>query len=196
MGNLTRHSWFDGAPVAVVALLVVDTTKRHTYHLVVIIRVATEHDWATRIYPFYTAVVAEGRTYAFPDGQTPEAARPWWMEQPPGQTVVAVSDDTVVGSAKMGPNRPGRGSHVATASFMVDPTHQGKGVGRALAQHAIEWCQAEGYHAIQFNAVVASNRPAVDLWRSLGFDVIGTVPEAFDHPDDGLVGLHVMYRKI
>ncbi|WP_433412207.1 N-acetyltransferase family protein [Microtetraspora malaysiensis] len=160
-----------------------------------IIRDADDHDWAD-IYPFYAAIMAEGRTYPFPENQTLEEARPWWMEQAPGKTVVAVSDGVIIGSAKMGPNRPGRASHVATASFLVDPTHQGKGTGRALGQYVLDWCRAEGFHSIQFNAVVESNHRAVHLWRSLGFDVIGTVPEAFDHPDDGLVGLHVMYQRL
>jgi GNAT superfamily N-acetyltransferase len=161
----------------------------------VIIRLATDQDWP-RIYPFYAAIMAEGKTYAFPEGQTLEQARPWWMEPAPGQTVVAVDGDAILGSAKMGANRPGRGAHVATASFLVDPVHQGKGVGRALGQYVLDWCRTEGFHGIQFNAVVETNRPAVHLWRSLGFDVIGTVPEAFNHPDDGLVGLHVMYQRL
>ncbi|SCE73758.1 GNAT family N-acetyltransferase [Micromonospora mirobrigensis] len=161
-----------------------------------IIRDAGEHDWP-QIYPFYAAIMAEGRTYAFPEGQTLDEARPWWMEQPPGRTVVAVDDaGVVVGSAKMGPNRPGRGSHVATASFLVDPAHHGRGVGRALGAYVLDRARAEGYHGIQFNAVVEVNRPAVHLWRSLGFEVIGTVPEAFDHPEEGLVGLHVMYQRL
>lgn len=159
------------------------------------IRTATDHDW-TKIFPFYSAIMAEGRTYTFPEGQTLEEARPWWMEQPPGSTVVAVEGDDILGSAKMGPNRPGRGSHIATASFLVNPAHQGKGVGRALGQHVLDWARAEGYHGIQFNAVVESNRAAVHLWESLGFEIIGTVPEAFDHPEDGLVGLHVMYQRL
>jgi L-amino acid N-acyltransferase YncA len=160
-----------------------------------IIRVATDQDWPS-IYRFYAAIMAEGKTYAYPAGQSLDGARPWWMEQPPGRTVVADRDGAVVGSAKMGPNRPGRGSHVATASFLVDPAHQGTGVGRALGQYVLDWCRAEGFHGIQFNAVVESNHAAVHLWRSLGFDVIGTVPEAFDHPDDGLVGLHIMYQRL
>ena len=52
---------------------------------------------------------------------TPEEGRAMWMEQPPGRTVVAVEHGVVLGTAKMGPNRPGRGSHIGTASFMVDP---------------------------------------------------------------------------
>jgi L-amino acid N-acyltransferase YncA len=159
------------------------------------IRVATDEDWPS-IYPFYSQVMAEGRTYAFPERQSLDEAKPWWMEQPPGRTVVAVDEGRIVGSAKMGPNRPARGSHIGTASFLVDPGCRSKGVGRALGQYVIDWSRSAGFHAIQFNAVVEVNDAAVHLWKSLGFEVIGTVPEAFDHPDHGLVGLHVMYRRL
>jgi GNAT superfamily N-acetyltransferase len=159
------------------------------------IRRATDQDWPL-IYPFYAAIMAQGRTYAYPERETPDEARATWMEQPPGQTVVAVSGGVIAGSAKMGPNRPGRGSHVATASFLVDPAWQGKGTGRALGEYVLDWCRAAGYAGIQFNAVVETNAPAVHLWQSLGLQVIGTVPEAFDHPEHGLVGLHVMYRRL
>jgi len=160
------------------------------------IRQATEQDWP-RIYPFFTTIVAEGHTYAFPEGMSLEQARPWWMEQPPGVTVVAVDDDgAVLGSAKTGPNRPGRGAHVATGSFMVDPAAQGRGVGRALGEHVVGWARDNGYRSIQFNAVVETNSGAVRLWQSLGFQLLTTVPEAFDHPEHGLVGLHVMLLRL
>ena len=80
-----------------------------------IIRKARDVDWPG-IYAFYAPIMAEGETYAFPPGQSLEEARPWWMEPPPGQTVVALEDEVIVGSSKMGANRPGRGSHVATAA--------------------------------------------------------------------------------
>jgi GNAT superfamily N-acetyltransferase len=96
----------------------------------------------------------------------------------------------------MGSNRPGPGSHVAGASFIVDPRAAGHGVGRALGEDAVEWARASGFRAMQFNAVVETNTRAVALWRSLGFEIIGTVPEAFQHPTDGYVGLHVMYRRL
>jgi GNAT superfamily N-acetyltransferase len=159
------------------------------------IRRATDQDWPL-IYPFYAAIMAEGKTYPFPEHQTLEEARPWWMEQPPGQTVVAVSEGVIVGSAKMGPNRPGRGSHVATASFLVDPARQGKGVGRALGEYVLGWCRSAGFASIQFNAVVETNERAVGLWQSLGFRIIGTVPGAFRHAEHGYVGLHVMYLDL
>jgi len=53
-----------------------------------------------------------------------------------------------------------------------------------------------GFASIQFNAVVESNDPAVHLWQSLGFQIVGTVPESFDHPEHGLVGLHIMFRHL
>jgi L-amino acid N-acyltransferase YncA len=161
----------------------------------VIIRPATDDDWP-RIYPVFSGIVAAGETYAYPEGLSSDDAQALWMEPPPAATVVAVEGDTLLGSAKMGPNRSGRGAHIATASFMVDPAHQVRGVGRALGMHMIEWASTNGYHGIQFNAVVETNAPAVHLWQALGFEIIGTVPEAFDHRELGLVGLHIMYRKL
>ncbi len=159
------------------------------------IRPATEHDWPA-VYAIFSAVVAAGETYAYPDGLSSDEARALWTEQPPGRTVVAVDGSTVLGTAKMGPNRPGRGAHVATASFMVDAAHAGRGVGRALGEDAIAWAAAAGFRSLQFNAVVETNLPAVRLWQSLGFSIIGTVPEAYDSARHGLVGLHVMHRHL
>jgi GNAT superfamily N-acetyltransferase len=158
------------------------------------IRPATDEDWAA-IWPFYSRIVAAGETYAYPELEF-DAARALWMEPPPGETVVAVEDGIVLGSAKMGPNRPGRGAHVSTASFMVDPERSRRGVGRALGEHAVAWARDAGYRSMQFNAVVETNTGAVRLWESLGFEILTTVPEAFDHPEHGLVGLHVMYRRL
>ncbi len=162
-----------------------------------IIRTAVDTDWP-RIYPFFAAIVAAGETYAYPEGLDEDATRPLWMEPPPSHVAVAVdeADGTVLGSVKVGPNRPGRGAHVSTASFMVDPAHHGHGVGRALGRYALGWARSAGYRAMQFNAVVETNEAAVRLWRSLGFEVIGTVPEAFRHPRYGFVGLHVMYQRL
>jgi L-amino acid N-acyltransferase YncA len=161
----------------------------------VIIRDATAEDWPA-IHAFFARIVADGRTYTYPEDLSPDQARELWMEKPPGRTVVAVEGDAVLGSAKMGPNRPGRGAHVATASFMVDPEQAGRGIGRALGEHVVDWARDAGYRSIQFNAVVETNTAAVRLWRSLGFEILCTVPEAFDHPEHGLVGLHVMVLRL
>ncbi len=160
-----------------------------------LIREAVERDWPA-IYPIFDAIVAEGKTYAYPEQLTSEEARAYWMLHPPGRTVVAIDEDDLVGTATMGPNRPGRGSHIATASFMVDPATQGRGAGRLLGNHMLEWAHAHGYRGVQFNAVVETNRAAVRLWESLGFQIIGTVPGAYRHVEHGYVGLHVMYRAL
>ena len=161
----------------------------------VLIREATEDDWSA-IYPFFKEIVAAGRTYAYPEGLSRGEARSYWLVDPPGRSVVAVEGTVVLGTATMGPNRPGRGSHVATASFMVDPRQHNRGIGRALGVDMIDWARREGYRSVQFNAVVETNVVAVHLWESLGFEILTTVPEAFDHAEHGLVGLHVMYRRL
>jgi GNAT superfamily N-acetyltransferase len=161
----------------------------------VLIRAATPDDWPS-IWPIIREIVAAGESYAYDEDLTSAQASDLWMEDPPGATVVAVAGDAILGTAKMGPNRPGRGSHVATASFMVDPGAVRRGVGRALGEHTLDWAREHGYRGMQFNAVVESNVAAVALWTALGFEVIGTVPQAFAHPTLGLVGLHVMYRDL
>jgi L-amino acid N-acyltransferase YncA len=159
------------------------------------IREATSQDWEA-IFPFFSAIVQAGETYAYPEDLSSEQARAYWMADPPGRTVVAVQGDAVLGTATMGPNRPGRGAHVATASFMVDPAHSGQGVGRALGAHVIAWARQAGYRAMQFNAVVETNVAAVRLWQALGFEILTTVPAAYDHRVQGYVGLHVMYQRL
>ena len=160
-----------------------------------LIREAAAADWV-EIWPFFSRIVEDGETYAYPPGMTSDEGRELWMDQPGVVFVAGDEQKRVVGSAKVGPNRPGRGAHVATASFMVDPDGRSKGVGRALGERALAWATDAGFHSMQFNAVVETNVAAIALWRSLGFEVIGTVPDAFDHRRLGLVGLHVMYRRL
>ena len=156
------------------------------------IRHATDDDWPI-IWPLFHEVVAAQQTYAFDPDLTSDEGRALWLERPPGATVVLEEDGELLGTAKMGPNRPGPGRHVGTASFMVATEARGRGVGRALGEHVVGWHREQGYAAIQFNAVVAINHAAVALWQSLGFSIVGTVPAAFDSPTYGRVGLHVMH---
>ncbi len=90
------------------------------------IRPIVEGDW-DRVFEIFSEVVAEGETYAYPEDLTSEGARALWVEGPPGDTVVALRDHVILGTAKFGPNRPARGSHVATASFMVAADSRGFG---------------------------------------------------------------------
>lgn len=160
-----------------------------------VIREATDADWPA-IWPIFREIVAEGETYAYPEDLDAEAGRRLWMLTPPSLVVVLEDDGELLGSATMGPNRPGRGDHVGTASFMVSSRARGRGVGRALGEHVVQWHREHGFAAIQFNAVVESNLAAVRLWRSLGFRVVGTVPGAFRSRSHGYVGLHVMHLPL
>jgi L-amino acid N-acyltransferase YncA len=162
----------------------------------VLIRDATPEDWPA-IWRFMRQIAAAGETFSWQRDIPEEDARAYWLRGAPARAFVAVDDDgTVLGTAEMGPRFGGPGAHVASAGFMVDPAHFGRGAGRALGEHVIERARADGYRAIVFNAVVETNARAVGLWRSLGFEVLGTVPEGFHHPRDGYVGLHVMYRAL
>ncbi|GAB7036381.1 MULTISPECIES: GNAT family N-acetyltransferase [Catenuloplanes] len=153
-----------------------------------------DDDWPG-VWRIIRDVVTGQETFPYDPRMTEPQARAMWIESPPGRTVVAVADGRVLGTAKMGPNRPGPGAHVSTASFMVAPDARGSGVGTALCAFALDWARADGYAAMQFNAVVESNHAAVHLYRKQGFDILATVPRAFAHPTLGRVGLHLMYQE-
>ncbi|MFE9726664.1 GNAT family N-acetyltransferase [Streptomyces sp. NPDC005794] len=161
-----------------------------------LIREATDKDWPA-IWPFFHDIVAAGETFTYPVDLDEDLARGWWLLSEPDRTVVAVDDaGTVLGTAKMNRNHMGNGSHIASASYMVSPEYSGRGVGRALCAYTVDWASRAGYRAMQFNAVVETNVHAVRLYRSLGFEVIGTLPEGFKHPTEGYVGLHIMHKAL
>ncbi|MCY1139690.1 GNAT family N-acetyltransferase [Actinoplanes sp. Pm04-4] len=160
-----------------------------------LIREFAESDWA-QVWQIVRPVVRAADTFTYDPGMTEREARAVWIEAPPGETVVAVDGDEVLGTAKVGTNRPGPGSHVATASFMVAPASRGQGVGTALVRYALEWARRRRYAGMQFNAVAESNKSAVDLYLREGFTIVGTVPGAFAHPIHGRVGLHIMYAPL
>jgi L-amino acid N-acyltransferase YncA len=156
------------------------------------IRRATSADWP-QIWPIFRAVVAEGDSFVYRPETTEEEGRAIWMS--PGHSVyVAVEDGRMVGSYWFRPNQPGLGAHVANAAYMVSPAHAGRGVGRAMGAHSLREAKAAGFTAMQFNIVVSTNAPAVALWKSLGFSVIGVSPKAFDHKALGLVDAYIMHR--
>jgi L-amino acid N-acyltransferase YncA len=163
---------------------------------IVLVRPATQEDWPA-IWGFMRPIVAAAETFVWDPEIDEDEARARWFHELPGRTLVAVDDaGAVVGTAESEPNYEGPGSHVANAGFMVDPDHSGRGVGRALVERVIDLARADGFRAMQFNAVVETNTRAVALWRSVGFEVLATVPEAFHHPREGYVGLHVMYLRL
>lgn len=155
---------------------------------------AREGDWPG-IWNVFRAVVSTGDTYPYPPDISEKEARATWMA--PSHTVsVARLDGTVVATAYHRPNLPGLGDHVANAGWMVHPDHQGRGIGRRFAEYVLDEAREAGFGAMQFNAVVATNTGAVALWQSLGFAIVGTVPDAFRHSQHGLTPVHVMFRRL
>jgi len=158
-----------------------------------VVRDYADEDWP-QVWSLIEEVVRAGDTFPYPTDLTEAEARPIWRENGPGgRTTVATEGPLVLGTAKMGRNRPGPGSHVATASYMVAPEARGRGVGRELVIESLEWAREVGYAAMQFNAVVATNTAAVKLYESLGFTVVGTVPRAHELPTGERVGVRIMH---
>jgi ribosomal protein S18 acetylase RimI-like enzyme len=111
-------------------------------------------------------------------------------------TYVAELEGEIAGTFYLKANQPDRGSHVVNAGYMVSPKSAGKGIGKAMAEFSFEEAKRLGFLAMQFNYVVKTNTPAVNLWKKMGFEIVGEVPEAFSHPKFGLTNVYVMYRKL
>jgi ribosomal protein S18 acetylase RimI-like enzyme len=174
------------------------------------IRKATEED-KPEVWKIIRAVIATGDTYVFAPDSTEEEMISYWFS-PEKHTYVAVwteapkragilSDDlhssgTIVGTFFLKANQPGLGAHVGNAGYMVAPFAKGKRVGRTMAEYSIEESRRLGFKSIQFNFVVKSNAVAVKLWQDVGFEIIGEIPEAFDHAENGLTNAYIMYRKL
>ena len=142
-------------------------------------------------------VISAGETFTWDRDTTESDARSRWFKTAPGQAFVAVTPDGgVIGTGELHPNQGGAGNHVANAGYMVHSGHGGKGVARALCAYSLDAARDAGFRAMQFNAVVESNVRAVAAWQRMGFEILATIPEAFNHPTLGYVGLHIMYRKL
>ena len=91
-------------------------------------------------------------------------------------------------------NHEGPGKHVCNCGYMVSSDARGMGIARQMCEHSQVTAVAMGFNAMQFNFVASSNDVALALWKKLGFDVVGTLPRAFNHPKLGLVDAFVMYK--
>ena len=145
------------------------------------------------VWPVFRAVIESGDTYPYDPAMTLDEARDIWTT-PPARTFGAWEDREVVGCYMLKPNQPGLGSHVANCGYMVAPSARGRGIGGALCEHSLATAREGGFLAMQFNAVVASNVAAVSLWQKHGFEVVGRVPKAFRHAEQGLTDILVMHR--
>ena len=158
------------------------------------IRKATEAD-KPAVWQIIKSVIAGGDTYVF-DPATPEDEMIAWWFSPEKHVYVAEEDGVVLGTYLLKANQPGLGDHVGNGAYMVSPDAKGRGIGKLMAEHSIEEARRLGFQSIQFNFVVKSNTVAVNLWKSVGFEVIGEIPDAIRHSQHGLTNAYIMYRKL
>ena len=158
------------------------------------IRSATNED-RDAIWNIFHAIVAAGDTYAFDPKISREEALAYWFRADT-HTYVAEEDGHVVGIYILKANQPGLGSHVANAAFMVAPNARGLGIGREMGEHCLSEARRLGFRAMQFNFVVSTNEAAIRLWKQLDFEIVGTLPGAFRHPQKGYVDVYVMFRSL
>ena len=147
------------------------------------------------IWDIFHAVVSEGTTYAYAADTGRDEALALWVEKPRA-CYVAEREGQILGTYYLKANQPGRGSHVCNAGYMVRAAARGQGIGRAMCAHSLEEARRMGYEAMQYNLVVATNHGAIRLWKRMGFEIIGTLPKAFAHAEEGKVDAHVMYRRL
>jgi len=147
------------------------------------------------IYAVFTRVLEDGKTYSYTlEEMTPERSLAYWISAPETHCYIAEHKNEIAGFYALRPNRTGRAKHVANASFIVHPDRRGKGIGRKMGKHALKTARKLGYKAMQFNFVVSVNEIAVNLWKSLGFKIVGTLPKAFKHASKGMVDVYIMHR--
>lgn len=158
------------------------------------IRPATEADWPA-IHRIIGPVLAAGETYAVDTGLDEAGLRAYWL-MPAHEVFVAEWDGQIVGTYYLMANQRGGGAHVANCGYMTAPEARGKGVAKSMCLHSLDHARARGFRAMQFNHVVSTNAGAVALWRKLGFQIVGTLPEAFRHPVHGYVDSYVMFRGL
>jgi ribosomal protein S18 acetylase RimI-like enzyme len=151
-----------------------------------------DHDAVWRI---FEPILREGETYALPRDISRDDALAYWFD-PRWEVFVAERSGDVVGSYVLRTNQRGGGAHVANCGYITAQSARRQGIASALCTHSLERARERGYRAMQFNFVVSSNEAAVSAWKRMGFDVVGRIPLAFDHPRLGLVDALVMHRTL
>ena len=170
-----------------------------------IIRTATDSDHGA-IWEIFHEVVARGDTYTIDPKISRENALAYWFADGNHVYVAELAtgrvrpnggqDRHVLGTYILRANQGGPGAHVANAAFMVSARVRGRGIGHAMAEHCLKEARTLGFLAMQFNFVVSTNEDAIHLWKKLGFEIVGTLPAAFKHPDRGYVDAYVMFRSL
>jgi L-amino acid N-acyltransferase YncA len=152
-------------------------------------------DDADTVWSILEPVIRTGETYPLPRDMCREEGFAFWFAS--GHAVFVAEDEGhVVGTYFLRANQRGGGSHVANCGYVTATGATGKGVARAMCAHSLEYAKSRGFHAMQFNFVVRNNERALRLWKSLGFEIVGRLPNAFLHPTTGYTDAYVMYRSL
>lgn len=159
-----------------------------------LIRLARPED-AAAIWSIIGPTFRAGETYAIDPEISREDALAYWLGRDK-ETFVAEFEGEVVGTYYLRANQAGGGGHVCNCGYMTSATATGRGVARQMCEHSFQHARERGFRAMQFNFVVSTNERAVALWKSLGFDVVGTLPSAFQHPTRGYVDAFVMFQAL
>lgn len=148
-----------------------------------------------RVWPIFEPIIRAGKTYSYAPDLTYEQSRNIWCaeEKTP---YVALVDHQPVGTFYLRANQLGLGNHIANGGFMVAQGQCGKGYGTAMAQAMVAEAKRLGYHGMQFNFIVQDNEPSLRIWKKLGFEIVGTVPDAMRHAEKGLTPVHILYKRL
>ena len=158
------------------------------------IRFAREDD-ADAIWSIIGPTIRAGETYALPRDMSREAALAYWLAAD-RETFVAENGGRIVGTYYIRANQAGGGAHVCNCGYMTAADSTGKGVARKMCAHSLDHARRRGFRAMQFNFVVSTNERAVRLWQALGFEIVGRLPGAFDHPRLGHVDALVLFQAL
>ncbi|MEJ0042091.1 MAG: GNAT family N-acetyltransferase [Rhizomicrobium sp.] len=137
-----------------------------------------------------------GETYPQPRDITREQALAYWWK--PEHAIFVAEDDGggLIGTYYLKPNSTGPAAHVANCGYMTLPEAWGHGIGRALCLHSLAEARRRGFRAMQFNLVIATNARAVHLWQACGFEIVGRLPGAFEHPTHGFVDALILFQTL
>jgi L-amino acid N-acyltransferase YncA len=158
------------------------------------IRPAADRD-KDAIWAIMEPIIRAGETYTLPRDMDKESALAYWFSAD-REVFVAEDSGEIVGTYCLQANQKGGGAHVANCGYMTAVPSMGRGVARAMCAHSLDQARERGFRAMQYNFVISTNDCAVRLWQSFGFEIVGTLPNAFLHPTSGYVDAYVVYRDL
>ena len=159
-----------------------------------LIRPAANED-ANSIWAIMEPIIRAGETYTLPRDMDKVRALAYWFSDE-REVFVAEDNGDIVGTYCLQANHQGGGAHVANCGYMTAVSGTGRGVARAMCTHSLDRARERGFRAMQFNFVISTNDRAVRLWQSFGFEIVGRLPGAFQHPTQGYVDAYVLYCNL